>query len=303
MHETFPLNKDDTEEIGKQAAILSLVEIGLGSLLHSFRIPLSGHILSINQIALISRATFQLKSLKAPLQISIISSLLKSLSPAGKKLTPMLAIAAQGLCYYLGIFFFGINYFGLFFSVLLSSLWAFVQPILFIYLLFGKNSLSVADYFLHEFEKFYPHADQLIIRTLIVFLLLKFILAISISIFAIKMSDSDFNKYQKAMILKIKAKPASNHSAIVLALKDLLNPVFLISFFMTIAFFIFSQSPAMTLNIWIFLRPLAIGFILFYIIRVYSFDKLSSFLLRKGFTQLSKILDTAVNVVKETRGL
>ena len=97
------MEKDNTEEIGKQIASLALIEVGLGSLLHSLKIPLSGHFLSLNQTAFLSRSSFKLNSKKAPLEISLTASILKSLSPAGKKLTPMLAIAAQGLLFYIGI--------------------------------------------------------------------------------------------------------------------------------------------------------------------------------------------------------
>lgn len=297
------LDSDDTEEIGKQAAALSLIEIGLGSFLHSFKIPLTGHLLSINQIAFLSRSSFKLNSLKAPLQISLISSFLKSLSPAGKKLTPMLAIAAQGIFYYLGLYFFGINYFGLFWAVLMSSLWAFIQPVLFIYLLFGKNSLSVAEYFLHEFEKLSPHANQIILRILIAVILLKLGLAFFFSVFAIKMNDSDFNKYQNKMLLEVKVKTVTEHSAAYMALRDLFTPIFIVSFLMTAVFFVFSHSLSMTQIIWNLLRPLAIGYVLFYLIRVYPAQNLIAFLTRKGFTQLSKILDAAIKKVRETRGL
>lgn len=297
--------KDNTEEIGKHAATLSLIEIGLGSFLHSFNIPLAGHLLSLNQIALLSRSCYKLNSTQASLQISLISSLLKSLSPAGKKLTPMLAIAAQGVLYYLGLFIFGLNYAGLFVSTLLSSLWAFIQPVLFIYLLFGKNSIAVAEYYLREFGKFYPNADQLIFKILIGFIFLKFILAYCISLWAIRISDIHFNKYRQKMLLEIKETPKySSHSNALLAMKDLLNPLFLISFFMTVLFFIFSQSSlSVVQTIWLLLRPIAVGYLIFYMIRVYPVENLSAFLHRKGFTQMGKILDVAIKVVQESRGL
>ena len=37
-----------TEEIGLLAASLSLIEIGLGSILHAFKIPLAGHVLALS---------------------------------------------------------------------------------------------------------------------------------------------------------------------------------------------------------------------------------------------------------------
>lgn len=297
------MKSNHTEEIGKLAATLSLIEIGLGSLLHSFKIPLSGQILSINQIGILSRASFKLKSHKAPLQISLATAVLKSLSPAGKKLTPMLAIAAQGLFFYLGVFVFGVNYVGLFFAVLFSSLWAFAQPILFIYLLFGKNSLAVAEYFIHEFEKIIPLASKFIIWILIGSILIKFILAFVLSLIAIKVTEQAFDKYQQKMLLEVKLRPPSSRTAVILAFRDLLNPLFIFSFLMTTLFFIFSNSdPSNVKIIWSLLRPLAVGYIIFYLIRIYPLENISAFLHRKRFNQLGQILDSAIKIINQSLG-
>ncbi|MBP9680901.1 MAG: hypothetical protein KBD76_05815 [Bacteriovorax sp.] len=292
------MEKDNTEEIGKQIASLALIEVGLGSLLHSFKIPLTGHFLSINQTALLSRSSFKLKSTKAPLEISLVASILKSLSPAGKKLTPMLAIAAQGLLFYLGLFLGGINAFGLFIAVFLSSAWAFLQPVLFIYLLFGKTSLDVAEHFLQEIEKIFPHTDQIFVWIILALFFLKCIIAYSLSWGFIRMSDDTFLKFQNRMILEIKFKKPKTTSAFKLALRDLFNPLFLFSFSFTFLFFILSQASFAQI-LWGLLRPLAIGLILFYCIRVYPIDKLSRFFKKKGLHRISRLLTHASKAVNE----
>lgn len=295
------MEKDNTEEIGKFAASLALIEIGLGSLLHAFKIPLSGHLLSINQIALLSRISFKLGSPKASFEISLVASILKSLSPAGKKLTPMLGIAMQGILYYLGIFILGLNPIGLLVAVLFASAWAFLQPVLFIYILFGKTSADVALHFLQEIEKIIPHIENVLLWIIIGLFIVKCVLTYAISFIAIKVSEEKFEKYQQRMILEIKKKPLSNHSPIFLALKDLLNPFFIISFLLTVIFFVYSNSTSATI-FWELLRPLALGFILFYIVRIYPIQKLSNFLSHKGFKRMAKILDHAVKKTKPPRG-
>ena len=81
------------ETTAHNAALLSGSEIGLGSVLHGLKIPFSGHFLSLNQGFILSRATIKSKNVKnskfIPISISNISSLLKTLAPAGKKLTPL----------------------------------------------------------------------------------------------------------------------------------------------------------------------------------------------------------------------
>ena len=103
----------DPKITGFYAGTLSLAEIGLGSLLHGLKIPLTGTFLSINQALFLTRLVKlnrnQPDARTLPFQVSNITALLKSLSPAGKKLLPMLAIASQGLLFTLGTIVFGAN--------------------------------------------------------------------------------------------------------------------------------------------------------------------------------------------------
>ncbi|MFP5459829.1 MAG: hypothetical protein ACLGG7_13920, partial [Bacteriovoracia bacterium] len=101
-----------TSEIGKNAATLSLIEVGLGSLLHGLKLPFSGHVLSLNQSFILTRATLTSGERRDAAVISTTAAILKSLSPAGKKLTPMLAIAVQGQLYYLGLLVAGTGVIG-----------------------------------------------------------------------------------------------------------------------------------------------------------------------------------------------
>src|SRR5688572_22233186 len=135
--------------VGRHAALLTVVEVGLGSLLHGLRIPLSGQILSCNQGFLLCRAVKEAgpdeRSRFLPATISNVAALLKSLSPAGKKLTPMLAISSQGLLFSLGCILLGPNFLGCLLGISLLSLWAFAQPILIAYVLFGSVLFQAAS--------------------------------------------------------------------------------------------------------------------------------------------------------------
>lgn len=284
---------------GKFAATLTLVEIGLGSLLHSFKVPLSGHFLSLNQIALLARASFQLQSKKAALEISAISSLLKSLSPAGKKLTPMLAIAAQGLLFYLGLLLGGLNFLGLIIGSILSSAWAFIQPVMFIFLLYGKTTIDVAEYFLKEVEKLIPHADQFLLFLVIALFILKCLAAIVLSILIIRMKEEAYQQFQQKMVLNIKAPHhARQLPAWRMALTDLMGPLFIVSFLMTAFFFLYSQSDKAEM-IWALIRPLALGYLFFYAVRVWPVEKTSGWLRSKGHTRFADNLDVAIEMIKK----
>lgn len=294
------MDNDLTLKIGKEAGTLSLVEIGLGSVIHSFKIPLGGHLLSLNQIAILSRSSFTLKSPQAPLTISLIAALLKTLSPAGKKLTPMLALSAQGLFFSLAMNIFGVNYLGLIFAVFLASLWAFIQPVLFIFLLFGKTSLDVTNYFILEIEKLLPHAEKMILWLVVILIVVKFIVAFILSLMAINMSQEEFGKMQNFFTLQIQKKESSSKNPFSLALKDLFSPLFIFSLILTCLFFIFSHA-SFAQSVWVLLRPMALGFILFYFIRKYPLDHVTDFLKSKGFDQFSKSLEQAILIIKNNK--
>lgn len=292
------MEKQNSAETGKFAATLTLVEIGLGSFLHSLKIPLSGQLLSLNQIALLARATFQLKSKKAALEISAIASTLKSLSPAGKKLTPMLAIAAQGLFFYLGLIMGGLNVFGLFIGTALASSWAFIQPILFIYIFFGKTSVAVAEYFLHELEKIIPHVNQILLWTVIGLWLIKCIAAFIISLWVIRMKEEAFESTLARLQIEIMPKKNIRSANWKLALNDLVNPLFIISLGLTFFFFLFSNSSKAVM-IWALLRPLALAYIVFYIVRAWPVENLVEWLRQKGMSEFASSLETAIRIIRK----
>lgn len=298
------MTKSSSKIIGEQAALLSIIEMGLGSFLHGMKIPLSGQYLSLNQIGFMARITDKLNSPRAPLQISIIASLLKSLSPAGKKLTPMLAILSQGFLFSLGPLVFGINLVGIGLGALLSSLWAFIQPVLIIYLLFGKNLLQVSEHFLNELQKVLNFDLKFLLPVLIGFMVFKAFLALTVSYVSIKMSDDDYHRFQEKFLSnKWGKKTTEGHTTVnplILAMKDLFTPLFILSFFLTAGFFIFSHSSSSTM-IWGLLRPVAIGFILFYVIRVYPIEKLALLMEKWGMKNLAAQFRAAVQIVKGHR--
>lgn len=297
------MEKDHSEQTGKMAAALAIVEVGLGSLLHSLKIPLSGHLLSINQMAMISRTAFQLKSKKAVLEISIVASLLKSLSPAGKKLTPMLAIATQGMLFYVGLSLGGLSILGLLLAILLASLWAFVQPILFIYLLFGQTSVEVAAYFLKEMQKLFQEAEQILIVLIIGLYVLKCVVAIVACYFSITAKEETFLRFTQKMSSPIGLpKEVASSGPARSALRDLFNPLFVVSLLLTAFYFTLAEASFVKI-IWELLRPIAVGFMIFYFFRVYPIERLSLFLERKGFLKLSKSLNRAILVMKEMKFL
>ncbi|MBY0515894.1 MAG: hypothetical protein K2P81_03225 [Bacteriovoracaceae bacterium] len=270
-----------TEEIGKKAALLSVIEVGLGSLLHAFYVPFAGHFLSLNQGFILAWATHLIKDSSTSRDISITASLLKSLSPAGKKLTPMLAIAMQGQLFSLGVKILGARRIGLILGMALLCLWGFIQPAIMYYFLFGQKILLVVQYLMDQVK---PYA-ALTFNDLIIFFIcayaLKVLAGILLVFVAQKISVGKMESYERwAKQIRIKKEKRREHSPFIEAFRDMLNPFFLLSWMLTLIFCIFAQSESSE-TIWMLLRPIALGYLLFLLIRLFPHSQFSRWVQKK----------------------
>ena len=119
---------------------------------------MSGRFLSLNQGAFLSKSynnSFSRSiAAKTTFEISFITAVMKSLSPAGKKLGPMMSISSQGLLYSLGIFVGGVGTLGKVIGMVLLSLWAFIQPFISYFLMYGTEILSALAYLKKKLARF-----------------------------------------------------------------------------------------------------------------------------------------------------
>ena len=234
------------KEIPHYVAILSIAEIGLGSFLHGLKLPLSGQILSLNQIFILCRASIHIRNKDAPGQISTTAALLKSLAPAGKKLTPMLAISLQGQLFSLGLVVFGNNILGRIIGAIASGLWAYIQPLCLYLILFGKDLIYMSEYFIRKLSKVIEVQPENLLIFLFSFIFLKLLLSILCVFLAhflktksLEKIDNWTLKQSKAALPKISKSKGSN---IKLAIKDTFNPLFIFSLLLSLIFFIFAKS-------------------------------------------------------------
>lgn len=283
---------DQLEIISDHAAGLALAEVGLGSIIHGLQIPFGGHLLSVNQSAVLTRALRELprkSGARTIFQISLIVAVLKSLSPAGKRLTPMLAISFQGLLYSTALVFLGVNAFGMGIGIVLASLWGFIQPVMIYYLFFGKELFVAADFFQKQLGINFQW------EWAFVFLGFLVVAKALISLFfcwktfygrktSDKLIDLGSNLFQKKNMEKKNQTPWKG------AFRDLLHPLFLICYGVTVAFLFMSYHDGAA-RIWMMLRPLGMGFCAFYFFRLLHMNWIRERLRTYGFTQFSDILD------------
>ncbi|MFV0339457.1 MAG: hypothetical protein ACK5MA_02340 [Parachlamydiaceae bacterium] len=259
----------NVETIGKYAGLLALSEICLGSTLHALHIPFTGTCLALNQIFLLSLSARHAPK-KAPFLISGIAALLKSLSPSGKKLTPMIAIAMQGFLFNCGTFLFGGRALGLMIGATLASLWGTAQSLLLYYLIFG-NSLIEA---LHTVSKEISQEFSFY-QGLTLFLVLKATAAIIVSLSALLLPKKPISAYlSRLSALKPTTSP-SEKPPLLLALKDLTRPFFLTTLTGISLFDAWKAENFHSLPLDV-AKPLLIGFVCFYALRKFPLKKIAS---------------------------
>ncbi|MGE3760139.1 MAG: hypothetical protein AB7H97_20405, partial [Pseudobdellovibrionaceae bacterium] len=222
------------EGISHLAAQLTLVEVVLGAFIHGLKIPFGGNLLSLNQGFFMTRAVKLSKQSRAqavryPIYISTIVGLLKSLSPAGNKLGPMLSISAQGFLFSFGILLLGVGLAGQIFGMALLSLWAFVQPVLTLLLFFGKDLITAFEFYLQKLNSTLGLEPLFFLNVFLAVVSVKVILACMIPILMYKKSEEELEKWiqpwaHKAgtQFKKIEMNPASsNWASVWMALRDL----------------------------------------------------------------------------------
>lgn len=243
----------------KFAFALSAIEIGIGAALHAFHVPMGGKLLSLNQGFLLSRASFtgatsRRDAIAMTHEISFSAACLKSLSPVGRKLTPMLAIAMQGLLFSSGQFVGGVSLVGHTAGIWLISLWATLQPVFLGWLFNGDAFLKALLWGIDSISAGYGRL------AIIAFFGALFLLGFLLVLASRRMTEDQWlrfeERFSKAPIArKKKARWFSSWGVIV------------ISVLFTAAFTYTAESPEAR-TYWIWLRPVGVAVLLSLIIRL-----------------------------------
>lgn len=262
---------------------LSLMEIGLGSILHAFRIPFSGFFLSLNQCFILNRALLHPSSSFSstphflPIAISNTAAIVKTLSPYGKKFTPMLAISMQGLLFNVGIVFFGKNLVGRCVGSILLSLWPIIQPALIYGIIYGSVFLSMGSYYdqmivskLLWFE--YMPLRAIVVGYIFVHLFFTLCVCLLTSLLPAGILDS-YDRYILSYHSGPKSlkqlSPSSKNTLLQKirgAGRDLISPIFLLSLMLSGLFF-YVTLHSLESFFFSFFRLIAMAFLTFFLIR------------------------------------
>jgi hypothetical protein len=255
----------------KYSSTLALIEVGLGSFLHSLKVPLTGQLLSLNQGFFLTKVSLTSTDIFSPLKVSVLCSLLKSLSPAGKKLTPMLAICIQGVLFNIGLILFGRNVFGRAMGMSFLCLWSYIQPVAIYYLIYGNNFFKIVEYYIKKLHGAFGMDPNNFIVIIAMMILVKIIVGLFVVKLAYRVSEENLDTYKKWAKEKILPKKKGKGPAVLMAFKDLMNPIFIFSYALSFFFYKYSQSVHAP-TLWQYLRPITVGYFIFLIIRIFPVE-------------------------------
>jgi hypothetical protein len=300
------LQNNRPEMVGLWAGTLAVTEVGLGSVMHGLHLPLAGTMLSLNQAAFLTRAVQSQQHDPAarslPFEISAITAILKSLSPVGKKLTPMLAITAQGALFTMSIYLFGANFFGAALGSVLLATWGVLQPVALGGIMFWALSDHDQQKIIMSWSKLTAELPFLNVDNIglavTCFLVVKAAAAAAISLITWRLpnnkKDTWFTKWVHRLTLSANHKPlpispGGRFSPFTGALRDLKQPIVLVSVLLLVSLAFLVDSNVVT-AFWIGLRALAIVYITYVLLRILPWDTFLS-----GNSSSQRSLRAAIN--------
>lgn len=125
--------------VGLWGGAAGTIEMTLGSMLHTMKVPLRGAALCSVQAATLTFASARLNPPGRVAWVSFISAGLKAFSPGGGRVRPMVAITMQGTLYSLAVQLLGWNPFAVALGGAAIGAWAALQGFLLQYLLLGDD--------------------------------------------------------------------------------------------------------------------------------------------------------------------
>jgi hypothetical protein len=156
------------------------------------------------------------------------------------------------------------------------------------------------SYIADELQSRFDISTSIIVTLMVLVVVLKMVLAIGIVIATPYIPSSKIEKYVACFAKNTSAIGSRNATApskAYLAYKNLLSPIFLICLFVTASFLlVIKNSPH-----WFLLgvvRPIALGFVFFFITQSIPVDRCVSFFRKKASREFCTILERVINRIQ-----
>ncbi|NVO21157.1 MAG: hypothetical protein HXX13_15750 [Bacteroidetes bacterium] len=131
------------------ASYWATIEILAGSILHNFRIPVSGTILSFTAVILMTSFLYRWKTNGIIWRAGLVCALLKSISPSGVIFGPMIGIFSEALLMEFFVWIFGKNLLGYMLGGAFAVLSALIHKFISLIIIYGFDFVKILDALYH----------------------------------------------------------------------------------------------------------------------------------------------------------
>ncbi len=280
------LHHSDWIRVGQFGAAAGGFEATVGTALHATRIPFTGLFLSIVQSLIMMYAGDRLTDRRRLMWVPFISAGLKALSPYGGRLRPMLAITVQGFLFSVAVTILGWNAVGIVVAGWFVGAWAALQGVALQYVFIGDDLFPAVDIVI----RWAASQLKLNVPGVVTLVFLWMVLCGSLSAIATLFAwlrrhklpariDAILSKGARGVTHNVAAPTV--RVALSKGLHDLLRPLFWAPVVLVAAVIVLTGS-SWEEGVWIVLRAVTVGWVLFSVARLFDPRKLLSWLQRKG---------------------
>jgi nucleoside-triphosphatase THEP1 len=284
--QSLVLHHSDWIRVGQFGAAAGGFEATVGSALHQARIPMSGLFLSVVQSLVMMFAGDRLSDRSRILWVPFISAGLKALSPYGGRLRPMLAITVQGFLFSVSVTLLGWNVVGIFVGGWFVGFWAALQGIVLQYVIIGDNLFPALDIMIRWMAGHLHLELPGVVSLIVVWTLFSGAVSAIVTLIAWRRRHR-LPARLSAMLAKgaggiaKDARTPTMSNALKTGLRDLARPFFWAPV-AAVALIIVATGSSWEQAMWLAVRAVTVGWVLFSLARLFDPRKLALWLQRKG---------------------
>lgn len=302
--QNFVLHHSDWVRVGQFGAAAGGFEATVGSALHQARIPMSGLFLSVVQSLVMMYAGDRLANRGRVMWVPVISAGLKALSPYGGRLRPMLAITVQGFLFSFAVTVLGWNIVGILVGGWFVGAWAALQGLVLQYLIIGDNLLPALDVMVRW------TADHLHLQLPGIVSLIAIWTIVCGTVSSLATLLAWLRRHRLPARIRTMLDKGSRgiggdvgtpslKTAIRRGLRDLVRPMFWAPV-VFVGIIILVNGSTWEQAMWVVLRAVTVGWVLFSLARLFDPRKLVSWLRRKGYWGPAMALSRALRSEPES---
>jgi len=290
--------------IGACSGLGGLVEVGLGSFLHTFRVPLKGHALAYIQTLMLTTFGRTLHG-RGLFRISVLMAMLKAFSPSGRTIRPMFYIFMQGASFALPVFLFGWHLFSVILGAIILNGFTLFLSLIVNYIMFGKSILTAMGNLVGTVTGLFGLQLDSWLAGLGFLFLIKAALAVVVAFvgYYYHLTPRIFALGRKAgAFLRPKNVPRGPQTVWQSArgaLRDVFRPTFLLAFLLSILMILFFARITSGELIFLLIRGLCIAFAGFWLFRRINVQKVGDSLQRRFSGPMAVAMTEAMRVLQD----